>query len=446
MIGPAIFATRRIGEDTLRTTIESGGTAAGTHAATASLPGAAESPNAPGHVDALHWQLANAEERQQLLGEAPQHPREAWPDGASANEYGVPTLGAVAGARAVDRLKTTPQGLTDGQFDNLARTVRGVASERGLGSDIVVQGSRAARTARPMSDIDVGIRVSPQEFDRILNSKEQSRLSAPNPNSSLEKTRAGAVERGLIQAGEARLSTTAKAIGQGILPAQPDVKKRVDLSIVRRAGPFDSSPTMDVPSARAASVRATAQGAWVGGAVDGAFSAASALRDGQLTSAEVGDVLADSARGAAVGTTYAVTENGLVRAADRVAGSAIERGLGTGARIAGTRLAGAGAAGAVIGAGMSIYENRDGLARGESKAIGNVAGDVVVAGGSALAGAAAGAAIGSIVPGVGTIVGAGVGLAAGYLADQTLRAGGVDKLVGNAVSGAVDTVKGWFSW
>jgi hypothetical protein len=203
---------------------------------------------------------------------------------------------------------------------------------------------------------------------------------------------------------------------------------------------------MDVPSARAASVRATAQGAWVGGAVDGAFSAASALRDGQLTSAEVGDVLADSARGAAVGTTYAVTENGLVRAADRVAGSAIERGLGTGARIAGTRLAGAGAAGAVIGAGMSIYENRDGLARGESKAIGNVAGDVVVAGGSALAGAAAGAAIGSIVPGVGTIVGAGVGLAAGYLADQTLRAGGVDKLVGNAVSGAVDTVKGWFSW
>ena len=157
-------------------------------------------------------------------------------------------------------------------------------------------------------------------------------------------------------------------------------------------------------------------------------------------------MLADSARGAAVGTTYAVTEHGLVRAADRVAGSAIERGLGTGARIAGTRLAGAGAAGAVITAGMSIYDNREGLARGDSKAIGNVAGDVVVGGGSALAGAAAGAAIGSVVPGVGTVIGAAVGLGAGFLADHALRAGGVDKMIGNAVSSAADTVKGWFGW
>ena len=87
-----------------------------------------------------------------------------------------------------------------------------------------------------------------------------------------------------------------------------------------------------------------------------------------------------------------------------------------------------------------------GITRILSRAIGNVAGDVVVGGGSALAGAAAGAAIGSVVPGVGTVIGAAVGLGAGFLADHALRAGGVDKMIGNAVSSAADTVKGWFGW
>lgn len=430
--------------------IESSQAASGANACT---PAASNAPDilsqaAPVHVGQLQWSLANADERQQLLQDGPGRQPHAQGDSlqgdASASEHLALTLGGTAGAGAADRLNTTPQGLTDRQFDGVARSVRDAAQQRGLGSDIVVQGSRAARTASPTSDIDLGIRVSPQAFDRFMN--EQSRLASPKPGSALERTRHSAIERGLIQAGEARLSPTAREVAQSIIQTQPEVNKRVDLSVVRRGGPFDTSPTMAVPSARAATMGAAGRGAIVGGAIDGAFSAAHALRDGRLTGAEARDVLADSARGVTVGAGYAVTEHGLVRAADRVAGSAIERGLGAGARIAGTRLAGAGVAGAAISAGMAIYDQREGLARGDAKAIGSVAGNVVVGGSSALAGAAAGAAIGSVVPGVGTVVGAVVGMGAGYFADQALRAGGVDKMIGNAVTGAVDKVKGWFGW
>jgi hypothetical protein len=158
----------------------------------------------------------------------------------------------------------------------------------------------------------------------------------------------------------------------------------------------------------------------------------------------------------------------LVKVADRTIGPAVHRAsaavaaragaddvvaAGAMARTATTRLAGAGAAGAVISAGFSIYENRDGLARGDSQAIGRVAGDTVVGATAALGGAAAGAAIGSVVPVVGTAVGAVVGLGVGFAADYVMRAGGVDKAIASAVSSGVDAVKGaaskvasWLGW
>ena len=78
---------------------------------------------------------------------------------------------------------------------------------------------------------------------------------------------------------------------------------------------------------------------------------------------------------------------------------------------------------------------------GNTEAIGDVAGDTVVAAGSALAGAAVGAAIGSVVPVVGTAVGVVVGLGVGFSADYIMRRGGVDEIVGDAFSGTVDTTK-----
>lgn len=95
----------------------------------------------------------------------------------------------------------------------------------------------------------------------------------------------------------------------------------------------------------------------------------------------------------------------------------------------------------------------EGLANGDSEAIGDVAGDTVVAASSALAGAATGAAIGSVVPVVGTAAGAVVGLAVGFGADYVMRKGGVDEVVGDVVSSGVDMVKdtgrkiaNWFDW
>jgi hypothetical protein len=236
---------------------------------------------------------------------------------------------------------------------------------------------------------------------------------------------------------------------------------------------FDPASGSDVvmgrqPGTLATTARTAGRGAVVGAATDAALTAAGALCDGHLSGSEAQDVLTSTARGAAVGGTYAVTEHGLVRMADRATGVAVERGaasaaarigaadagaVGAASRTVATRLGGAGVAGAAISAGVSIYENRDGLARGDSQAIGNVAGDVVVGTSAALGGAAAGAAIGSVVPGVGTAVGAVVGLGVGFAADYVMRAGGVDQAVGQAVAGGVDAVKGlaskaagWLGW
>lgn len=386
-------------------------------------------------------------------------------DRSSLAEHLAPTLAAVAGARAAPAMSLRampPQGLSTDQFTDVSRTVRTKAGEMALGSDIVVQGSRAERTARPTSDLDLAIRVPAERFDQFLNN--ESRLASPNPGSAAERTRTNAEANGIVQRGEARLSPTGRAIEQRL-------GMDVDLSVVRRGGAFDQGTSLalrtETSTARALG-SAGAQGALIGSVVDGALTAGAALRDGRLTAQEGQDVLASTARGAVVGGTYAVTEHGLVRAIDRTAGSAIESaaartaaraGLadtalaGAMTRTAATRLAGAGAAGAVISAGVSVFENRDGLARGDSRAIGNVAGDTVVGASAVVAGMAAGAAIGSVVPVAGTAVGAVVGLVVGAATDYVLRAGGVDKAIAQTATAAVDAVKGaasrvagWLGW
>lgn len=100
----------------------------------------------------------------------------------------------------------------------------------------MVQGSRAACTAGPGSDIDFGIRVSPQRFDELISEG----FGTPNPGSAKERTMEWAVMTGKIQAGEAGLGRVRRS-----LVAQLGIK--VDLSVIRRGGPFDTPPFIGVP-------------------------------------------------------------------------------------------------------------------------------------------------------------------------------------------------------
>ncbi|QMU70664.1 RHS repeat-associated core domain-containing protein [Streptacidiphilus sp. P02-A3a] len=127
-----------------------------------------------------------------------------------------------------------PQGLTSDQFAAAAALVRAGAGH--LGDNIVVQGSRAAGTARPESDIDFAIRVSPERFDELI----QERFGSPNPDSAKERTMEWAMRTGKIQAGEAGVGGIRRA-----LAAQLGMD--VDLSVVRQGGPFDNPPFIEVP-------------------------------------------------------------------------------------------------------------------------------------------------------------------------------------------------------
>ena len=108
-----------------------------------------------------------------------------------------------------------------------------------------------------------------------------------------------------------------------------------------------------------------------------------------------------------------------------------------------SRLAGSTVVGAAVSAGVSVWQNREGLAKGESKAIGNVTADTAIGaprcGGAA--GVAAGAAIGSVVPVAGTAVGAVAGLAVGVAITYGAEISGARDWAADKIADGVDGVK-----
>jgi predicted nucleotidyltransferase len=129
-----------------------------------------------------------------------------------------------------------PQGLTDEAFAALSAKV--IAAASSLGDDIQVHGRRSEGTARPDSDLDIAIRVTPQRFEEILC----NRFGVPNPGSAKAKTMQHARETGKIQAGEAGLRSLRKEL-------EADLKMEVDISVIRMGGPFDKGPYIPLKKA-----------------------------------------------------------------------------------------------------------------------------------------------------------------------------------------------------
>src|SRR5262249_38316984 len=75
-----------------------------------------------------------------------------------------------------------PQGLTEAQFNQAASVIR--AKTGHIKGQVVVQGSRAAGTAKATSDIDFAIRVSRKQFDALI----KARFGTPNPGSAKFRT------------------------------------------------------------------------------------------------------------------------------------------------------------------------------------------------------------------------------------------------------------------
>ena len=104
-----------------------------------------------------------------------------------------------------------------------------------IGDDVVFQGSRVSGAANELSDLDIAVRVSAEDFAELI----AKRFGTPNPGSAKESTMLHAIETGKIQAGEAGLSGLRKQI-------QRIIGVDVDISVIQRGGNFDNGPTLPV--------------------------------------------------------------------------------------------------------------------------------------------------------------------------------------------------------
>jgi len=159
-----------------------------------------------------------------------------------------------------------------------------------------------------------------------------------------------------------------------------------------------------------------AGGALVGAAAGATMSMIHLAADGQLNVHNLGQVAEGTAQGAAVGVATVAVE----------------------------RVAGGTAAGAIVAGAVSGWGNREGVAPGDSKGIGNVTADAAVGAGSVIAATAAGAAIGSVVPVAGTAVGAVAGFVVGAAVTYGAQISGVRDDIAKGVAAGVDELKHLF--
>lgn len=238
-------------------------------------------------------------------------------------------------------------------------------------------------------------------------------------------------------------------------PDQPCVR-------VPKEGVVPAAPQPDIKPplrARATDLWESSKGSTVAGAAIGAtMTAAQLALNGKLDAQHAADIGAGAAEGGALGlATTALEQKILTPAANLLLGggaqqftSQVVRNVasqgaadtaGVLARTIASRVAGSTAAGFVVTAGVSAWDNRAGLAHGDSHAIGNIAADVTVGSVSVGAATLTGAAIGSVVPVAGTAVGAAVGLAVGVGMTYGAQLSGARDGIANGVAHGVDAAK-----
>lgn len=143
---------------------------------------------------------------------------------------------------SVNRAIKVPQGLTLSKYKEMSSLIRQdlarINQQYGLNLDmsqvqIATQGSRATRTARATSDIDIAIRVSPEDFDRVI----KQLFKNPNHGSSREPTMLHAIKTGKVQRGEIGMSILGRKLEKDLLNGM-----KVDISIIRQGSSFDRGP------------------------------------------------------------------------------------------------------------------------------------------------------------------------------------------------------------
>jgi hypothetical protein len=141
--------------------------------------------------------------------------------------------------------KGPPQGMTSERFlevsIRLRERLRQEAERTGqFGDDLFVHGSRAQGTAAPDADLDMGIRVSVEQFQRLV----RDRLARVRPAGDKWAT----LQEAIRHAGEAGISGIRKEIQKLINEElRLGFLKGVQITVIREGGPFDQGPFIPLP-------------------------------------------------------------------------------------------------------------------------------------------------------------------------------------------------------
>ncbi len=185
----------------------------------------------PQTLEGLRRMIPDPIQLERLLGQVPHPPK--------LSVY-TERLGPDELERRIAQIARTgvPQGLTREQLLATSQRLRELTAH--LGDDLRIGGSRAAGAAsRPLSDMDVTIRVSAQRFDELA-----AQIAMPAAGSNAERRVVLAIAKGKLDQrllnipGLGRASTSLSNLS-GL--------QKVSIAVIREGSKFDHGPWIPVP-------------------------------------------------------------------------------------------------------------------------------------------------------------------------------------------------------